>query len=133
MNERLVCPAGMSVREGIFRMLYLSVDSASPVTDLEDLAEWLGQEPELRGLIKDGASTPGTGQLGAAVDVLVAAVGSGGTLTVLITSLQSWLSIRRTGLTVKLTGPDGSVSLNAKQVNDPEGLLQAARKAVGLE
>lgn len=115
-------------------MLYLSIDSARPVGDLEDLAEWFGQEPELHGLIKDGSSVPQPGELGAAVDVLVAAVSSGGALTALIASLQSWLSsIRRTDLTVKLTGPKGSVSLNAKQVKDPEALLQAAREAVGLE
>jgi cysteine synthase len=115
-------------------MLHLSIDSARPVTDLEDLSEWLCQEPELHGLIKDETSSAGSGELGAAVEVLVAAVGSGGTLTVLITSLQSWLSsIRGTDLTVKLTGPNGSVSLNAKRVKDPESLLQAAREAVGLE
>lgn len=115
-------------------MLYLSIDSARPVTDLEDLSDWLGREPELRGLIKDGGGTGGQGELGAAVEVLVAAVGSGGTLTVLTASLQSWLSsTRRTDLTVKLTGPNGSISLTAKQVKDPEALLQAAREAVGLE
>lgn len=115
-------------------MLYLSIDSARPVADLEDLSEWLGRERELRGLVKDGSSTAGPGELGAAVEVLVAAMGSGGILTVLITSLQSWLSsIHRTDLTVKLTGPNGSVSLNAKRVKDPEALLQAARDAVGLE
>ena len=115
-------------------MVYLSIDSAAPTPDLEDLSEWLFQEPELRGLIRDVAGTAGPGELGAPVEVLVAAVGSGGTLSVLITSLQSWLSsVRRTDLTVKLTGPNGSISLTAKRVKDPEALLQAAREAVGLE
>src|ERR1700722_14715081 len=110
-ERRLICPAHIGpskvALEGIYRMVYLSIDSVAPTPDLEDLSEWLVQEPELRGLIRDVADTAGPGELGAPVEVLVAAVGSGGTLSVLITSLQSWLSsVRRTDLTVKLTGPN---------------------------
>lgn len=123
----------MSVGKGALRVLYLSVESDNPVSDLEDLSEWLSHEPGLRGLIADGVGEPGQGKLGTAVDVLIAAVGSGGAFTVLITSLQSYLSNHGTDLTVKLTGPRGSISLDAKRARDPEALVRAAREAVGVE
>lgn len=114
-------------------MLYLSVQGDDPVSDLEDLSEWLSHESELRGLIKDEAREPRQGELGAAVEVLVAAVGSGGALTVLVTSLQSYLSNRGTDITVKVTGPRGSIEVDAKRARDPEALVRAVRDEAGIE
>jgi len=115
------------------RVLHLSVQGHDPVSDLEDLSQWLGQEPELRGLVKDGTSEPGHGELGAATEVLVAAVGSGGLLTALITSLLSYRSHRRgADVAIKLTGPNGDILIDAKQVNDPEALARTALREAGL-
>lgn len=114
-------------------MLQLSVNSADPVGDLEDLSGWLGQESGLRGLIREGESTPGDGELGAVTDFLVAAVSSGGAISVLITSLQAYCSSRRADLTVTLKGPYGSITVDAKRVSDPEALVRAACEAVGAK
>jgi len=113
-------------------MLELSVESGDPGRDLEDLAEWLSAEPELRGLIRDGDARPGDGRLGPVTDFLVAAVGSGGAISVLVTALQSYLASRSGGLTITLTGPDGTITIDARRSQDTSAIIVAARAAVGL-
>jgi membrane-associated two-gene conflict system component 1 (EACC1) len=61
-------------------------------TGVESLSDWLRGEPELAGKLRVAGPTPGEGQLGTLADVLVVAVGSGGTLSVLATSLKAWLA-----------------------------------------
>jgi hypothetical protein len=113
-------------------MLELSVNSDDPVGDLEDLADWLDHDPGLRGLIREGDSVPGDGQLGAVTDFLVAAVSSGGAISVLITALQSYFASRAPDLTITLRGPKGTVTIDAKRARDHEALIRAAREAVGI-
>jgi hypothetical protein len=114
-------------------MLQLSVESDNPAGDLEDLADWLAQESRLRGMIKDGESAPGSGQLGGVTDFLIAAVSSGGAISVLITSLQAYFSTRNSDLTIKLKGPRGTITVDARRVRDTEALVRAAREAVGVQ
>ena len=59
---------------------------------IESLSDWLRGEPELAGRLRVAGPTPGEGELGALADVLVVAAGSGGTLSVLATSLKAWLA-----------------------------------------
>jgi Effector Associated Constant Component 1 len=59
---------------------------------IESLSDWLRGEPELAGRLRVAGPMPGEGELGALADVLVVAVGSGGTLSVLATSLKAWLA-----------------------------------------
>ena len=59
---------------------------------IESLSDWLRGEPELTGRLHVAGPMPGEGELGALADVLVVAVGSGGTLSVLATSLKAWLA-----------------------------------------
>jgi hypothetical protein len=59
---------------------------------IESLSDWLRGEPELAGRVRVAGPAPGEGELGALADVLVVAVGSGGTLSVLATSLRAYLA-----------------------------------------
>jgi hypothetical protein len=59
---------------------------------IESLSDWLRGEPKLAGRVSAAGPMPGEGELGALADVLVVAVGSGGTLSVLATSLKAWLA-----------------------------------------
>jgi hypothetical protein len=97
----------------------LSVDGTEPGGELERLAEWLRQEPELRGRVKLAAAKPAEGELGVPGEALVAAVGSGGAISVLITALQAFLSARkRADFTITVEGPGGKRTIDAKNVRD---------------
>ena len=97
-----------------------------PSGDLAELADWLAQDEELRGLVVPGPAVPAAGELGASADVLVAAVGSGGAVSVLAASLRAFLAQpRRSDVTIVLTGPDGRrVEIDAKRVPDVEALVR---------
>ncbi|MEZ0115498.1 hypothetical protein ABH920_009537 [Catenulispora sp. EB89] len=104
----------------------LSVQGGEPGGELAELADWLAQEDELRGLVKPAPAVPAARELGVSSDVLVAAVGSGGAVSVLAASLKAFLSQpRRSDVTIVLTAPDGRrVEVDAKRVRDVEALVR---------
>jgi hypothetical protein len=106
--------------------LRLSVAGGDPVEGAAELAEWLRQEPDLRGLIKPLAGEPKAGELGAALDVISVAVGSGGVVSVLAGSLKVFLAQRRRAeVRIVIRRPDGrQVEVDAKHIDDVMGLLR---------
>ena len=106
----------------------LSVEGEEPVEGLEELADWFAQDDELRGIVTSAPPVPGDGELGATSDVLLAAVGSGGAISVLAASLKGFLSLpRRSDIRIVVTGPDGRrVEIDAKRVGDVEALVRHA-------
>ncbi|MEV6521469.1 hypothetical protein AB0M43_05915 [Longispora sp. NPDC051575] len=106
----------------------LSVRSEGDGGALAELHDWLRQEPELRGLVTAVAGRPEPGELGAVTDVLSIALGGGGALTVLATSLRTFFAQpRRSDITITITDPDGSsVEIDAHRVRDVEALARAA-------
>lgn len=107
-------------------IVQLSVKGDEPVEELAELSDWLHQESELRGLVSPGDAVPRPGELGALSDLLMVAVGSGGTLSVLAASLKVFLAQpRRSDVRIVVTAPDGRrVELDAKRVGDVEQLLR---------
>jgi Effector Associated Constant Component 1 len=97
----------------------ISLVGGNPAADLESLDSWLQGEPELAGRVKLSAPVPREGELGALAEVLVAAVGSGGALSVLAASLYAWLSQpRRSDVRIRVEGDDGRVvEIDANRVN----------------
>jgi hypothetical protein len=106
----------------------LSVQGGEPTEQLAELADWLAQDDELRGVVKPAPADPAAGELGASSDVLVAAVGGGGVVSVLATSLKAFLAQpRRSDVTIVVTAPDGRrVEIDAKRVRlqDVEALVR---------
>ncbi|GAA4525320.1 effector-associated constant component EACC1 [Amycolatopsis samaneae] len=83
--------------------------------DLGSLQDWLGREARLRGRIARERPVPRPGEMGSAAEVLVAALGTGGAVSVLAASLGTWLTTRRSRVTLKITGPGGrSVEVDGK-------------------
>jgi hypothetical protein len=112
--------------------LRLSVESGNEVSDFEELSDWLRQEEGLRGLISEGDAEPAADELGALVDVLVAAVGSGGALTVLLSSLQAFIATRGADIKITLKGEGGrEVTVDAKRVKDVDALVRDVRSLAG--
>ena len=108
----------------------ISLVGGNPAANLESLDDWLQGEPELAGRVRVSAPVPREGELGALAEVLVAAVGSGGALSVLATSLHAWLSQpRRSDVRIRVQGENGrAVEIDADRV-DPlqaEVLLREA-------
>lgn len=104
----------------------LSIAGVDQVTGLEALAGWLREEPELRGGLTLAAA-PRPGELGGLADVLIAAVGGGGAVSVLFTSLQTYLAQpRHSDVRITVEVPDGrKVELDAKRVRDAEALVRS--------
>jgi Effector Associated Constant Component 1 len=85
--------------------------------DLRSLREWLVMEDELRGRVDLATPPPREGVLGSVADVLVAALGSGGAVTVLISVLISWIRHRTQDVSFEVVREDGSsIKVDAKRV-----------------
>jgi hypothetical protein len=106
--------------------VWLSVEGVDPVAGLEELSEWLAHEPHLRGLLSPRIRPPQTGELGVLADALVAAIGSGGALTVLVGSLKTYLSQpRHADVRIVVSSPDGRrVEIDVKRARDAEALVR---------
>lgn len=88
----------------------ISLAHGTQGADVESLGDWLRGEPELAGRVRGDGASPRPGELGAALDVLVVAVGSGGALTVLGKSLSTWLmQPRRSQVHIRVQGETGKV------------------------
>lgn len=108
--------------------IQLSVEGVDPVEGLEELAEWLGQEPELRGRVKPAPAVPAEGELGGIAAVLIAVLGTSGLAKALAGSLRAYLTQpRRRAVSVKVKGPKGRVvEVDAQHAADAERLLRIA-------
>jgi Effector Associated Constant Component 1 len=112
-------------------MWLLAVDGAGTPEDLEDLFDWLRGRPELRGYVRSGQGPALEGALGAsAVDLISVAIGSGGLLSVLAGSLQSWFAQprpRRNGVIIKITREDGKeeIEVHAGRSANVESLMRS--------
>lgn len=86
------------------------------VTEITDLWAWLRGERDLVGKVRAAGRAPGATELGGATDVLIVALGSGGTGAVLAQSLTTWLRTRRSDVEVSVTTGDTTVTVNAGNI-----------------
>lgn len=99
---------------------------------VESLSDWFRGEPEIARGLRVAGPIPGEGELGALADVLVVAVGSGGALSVLATSLKAWLAQpRRSDVRIRVQRDGGqTVEIDASRV-DGERVDALLRQALG--
>lgn len=87
----------------------ISIVGGDPA-ELESLSDWVRREHELGGRVTYVGARPREGELGALVEALVVAVGSGGAVSVLAASLKAWISLpRRSDVRIKIENTDGRV------------------------
>lgn len=88
-------------------------------TSVASLWDWLRHEPDLRGRLKAVTPAAPDGTMGSGVELVV--VASAPALAALTRSIPAWLDRRDTGVTVKVTTPDGrEVSLTAQDADSAE-------------
>jgi hypothetical protein len=105
--------------------LHLAVASPDSGSHLLALRDWLASEDELRGRVRVHRRPPNPGEMGAVLDVLAVAVGSGGAVGVLIRSLLSWLGGRRADVIVTVSAPDGrQITVEVRRTSDPQAVLR---------
>ncbi|MFC4068638.1 effector-associated constant component EACC1 [Actinoplanes subglobosus] len=100
----------------------------------EVLGEWLRAEDALRGRVRNSMQPQTQESMGALSDGIIVAIGSGGILTALVTSLVNWLTrdkstaseVNRPIITVTL--PDGMVIRI-----DSQGALNPSEVAAAVE
>jgi hypothetical protein len=78
--------------------------------ELESLNDWLRREHALAGRVSFTGAPPREGELGVLGEALVVAVGAGGAVSVLASSLKAWISLpRRSGIRLRVQDADGRV------------------------
>ncbi|WP_380280787.1 hypothetical protein [Kitasatospora purpeofusca] len=109
--------------------VHISVTGGETVAEAESLTDWLRGEPGLRGVALTGR-TPGPGEMGGVLDTVSVALGAGGGLSVLASSLRTWFAQpRRSDVRLKIRRPGGvTVELDAKRVRagELEAILRSA-------
>ncbi|MFD3976094.1 hypothetical protein [Streptomyces cyaneofuscatus] len=114
----------------------ITITNASNRMQLESLDSWLRLDPAFRGRTKLSGN-PSDGDLGTAIELLAVAIGSGGVISVLATSLSSWFQQpKKSDITLKVTGPSGSsVEIEATRatVQEVTDLLKNALEASKAE
>ena len=98
--------------------------------DLRVLRNWLLDEDEFRGRVKERQLLPVPGTMGPFLDALDVAVGPGGAVTALTATVLVWLRQRKGKLAIKMTKGDKTVEIDADRVKD---LDAAGVQALALE
>ncbi|MEV0281183.1 hypothetical protein AB0I22_33015 [Streptomyces sp. NPDC050610] len=120
--------------------LRLSVDTGTDAEYSQDrlrsLYEWLNAEDALRGSARLRGAPPAAGSMGAVLESVTVAVGSGGIAGVLARSVAMWLvQGRRSDVKVTVVAEDGRrVEVDVHRARDPEAVMrQVAYLARGQE
>jgi hypothetical protein len=95
---------------------------------LPSLADWLNSEDALRGRVRAVRPAPKPGEMGAGVELLTVALGSGGAGAVLVRTICTWLTQRRSEVSVSLKDAHGrEFQFSAKSAKmDPAEVLREA-------
>lgn len=110
--------------------VWIRVSGGDEIDEITDLWDWLRGERGLAGPVRAVRSSPGTGELGGALDLLAVAVGSGGAGTVLAQSLIAWLRTRRASVVVTVATKERTVTVKASDL-DADAVAPLLRQVLG--
>jgi hypothetical protein len=109
----------------------IGMSGPNHLAELASLEDWLIKEPRLADCsVTVPPAVPAEGQMGAISEVLVVALGSGGTGAVLAGALATWLQTRVTDLTIRIHTANGDLEYKARSSKDPNDLISAIRPLV---
>ena len=96
------------------------------------LYEWLRRENGLRGAVRLERGSTQAEHMGDLANVITVAIGSGGVVSVLVTSITTWLSQRRNEVEIEITSAEGkSFKVNSRGKVSAEDLLKAINESMG--
>lgn len=101
----------------------IGVRGSDSVAELASLAQWLRDERDLAGQIRQVPGPTGPTDLGGVLDTLSVALGSGGVGVALAQSLSAWLRTRRSDVKLTITVEGKTIEIDAHQVADPTELI----------
>ncbi|MFJ4095421.1 hypothetical protein ACIPYS_27860 [Kitasatospora sp. NPDC089913] len=111
-------------------------NGSGTAAEAESLTDWLRGEPGLTRVTLTGRA-PAPGEMGSVLDAVTVALGAGGALSVLASSLRVWFAQpRRSDVRLKIRRTDGgTLELDAKRVRagDLEDLLRSALEGSASE
>lgn len=102
----------------------LTIRSNDGADDLFRLLDWFRRDDALRGRVSLPTPKVREGQMGDIYDVLVVAVGAGGLAPVLVASLNSWFTTRRSDVQLRLERNGIVVELDAKRTNTTQAIRE---------
>lgn len=102
---------------------------------LRSLSDWLNSDADLRGRVRAVRPAPEPGKMGAAIELLTVALGSGGAGAVLVRSICTWLARRDPEVTVRLKdggGREFQFTAKSKKLDPSEVFGQASAQFAAL-
>ncbi|GEM29547.1 hypothetical protein NN3_05540 [Nocardia neocaledoniensis NBRC 108232] len=104
----------------------LTIHTTGGADELLQLLDWFRHDDVLRGRVSTPPTRIRDAQMGDLYDVLMVALGTGGLAPALTRSLTTWLTHRRSDVTVTVTrNSDGtSVTLDGNRIKSPEVLRE---------
>ena len=93
----------------------------NPVQEISSLRSWLDRQRDLSGRVESARRPAGEEELGAALDTLLVALGSG-TGAALARSLGTWLRTRRSDVAITVRTPSGCTRVAAGNLEPAEVL-----------
>lgn len=97
---------------------------------VEQLLDWLRDEDALRGRVRMVPAPIREGDLGGVAEILTVALSGGVTVTTLAKTLTTWLTHRRSDLTLTITRGDVSMKIDGKRL-DADTVLRRMQELLG--
>lgn len=107
---------------------------ASSITEAQQLVDWLGGNPTLRGKVTVPTVPVAEGYQGSTSDIVAVALGSGGAVAVLINILPTWLKLRRNSgkIRVRFRNKDGEeFDTELEHMQDRDAILKDILQFLG--
>ncbi|WP_433512356.1 effector-associated constant component EACC1 [Nonomuraea sp. CA-143628] len=102
----------------------IRISGGDTVGELASLTGWLQGQRALAGCVRLVRSAPGDEQLGGVIELLSVAAGSGGAGVALVQALKAWLANRHSDVSITVTTEAGTVTVEAKRVDQALPLLR---------
>jgi hypothetical protein len=100
----------------------IRISRGGDIAEFAALWEWLRRERGLSGTVRPVPEPLADTELGGVYEILLVALGSGGTGAALARSLTAWLQSRRSDVAITVTSPSGKITVDARKIKDGDAM-----------